>query len=67
MFEGELLVMFCLTFFLQIFSQLCFCVQDIIKINRRLLVVVSINGLTHSHSERLQKVSSATFILLKIT
>ena len=37
--------MFLLTFLHEIFSRLCFCLQDIIKIVRLLLAVVSINGL----------------------
>ena len=42
--------MFCLTFLLQIFSQLCSCLQTIIKIVRLLLAAVSINGLSLIHS-----------------
>ena len=37
--------MFCLTFLLQIFSQLCSCLQTNIKIVRLLLAAVSITGL----------------------
>ena len=42
--EGKLLVMFRLKFLLQIFSQLCFHLQDLIKIVRLLLADVTIIG-----------------------
>ena len=45
MYDGELLDISCLTFFLQIFSKICFCLKDIIKIVWLLLAAVSINGL----------------------
>ena len=48
--EGELLVMFRITFLLQIYFQLCFCLQDFIHIVRLLLAAVSIYGLkVHCH------------------
>ena len=43
--EGELLVMFHKTFLIQVFSQLCFCLQDFIKIANLLFATVSIKGL----------------------
>ena len=42
-----MLVVFYLIFLLQIFSHLCFCSKDLIKIVRPLLVAVSNNGLTN--------------------
>ena len=38
-----------LIFLPQIFSQLCFCLKDMIKIVRPLLAAMSINGLTQSY------------------
>ena len=40
--------MFSLIFPHQIFSKLCFCLQDFIKIVRQLLAAVSVNGLRYS-------------------
>ena len=42
-------MIFKLTFLLQtfLFSRLCFCLQDFVKIIRRLLATVSINGLSY--------------------
>ena len=40
------------TFLLQLVSQFCFCLRRCIKIVRLFLAAVSINGLTHWHSER---------------
>ena len=45
LFEGELLVMFCMIFLLQVFSQLRFYLLDFIRIVRLLLTAVGTYGL----------------------
>ena len=43
--------MFRMTFLNQIFSLICFCLQDFTKVVRLLLAAVSINGLTSLQME----------------
>ena len=61
MFEGDALVIFWISFLLQIFFQHCFYLRDFIKIVRPLLAAVSTNVLKLDQ-ERLEK---ALFLLFK--
>ena len=45
-FEGELFLIFYITFLAQVFSQLYFCWKDFIEFVRQLLAAVNMNGLT---------------------
>ena len=62
MIEGELLVVFYLSTLLQIFSQLCFCLKDLIKIAILLLASVSIHGSTEVSEPRCNKLNIAIVI-----
>ena len=63
--------MFRITFLNQIFSLICFCLQDFTKVVRLLLAAVSINGLTSlqmecSEAEKVKRGQSLSGIRLCI-
>ena len=54
-FDGNLFELFWSTFLHQIFSYLCFCLQDFIKTVRLLLAALSVNGLINSTDRIIQR------------